>query len=94
MVAPADRRSTDFFKARRVSLGSALMKPGKWFGVHFSFGKTKGAAVEMGFLPAAKTLLTSSRADYSGQVISDSLIGFFDVDSRLRALGDKLPSFE
>ena len=30
----------------------------------------------------------------SGQVISDSLIGFFDVDSRSKALGDKLPSFE
>ena len=29
-----------------------------------------------------------------GQVISDSLIGFFDVDSRSKALGDKLPSFE
>ncbi len=30
----------------------------------------------------------------SGQVISDSLIDFFDVDSRSKALGDKLPSFE
>ena len=30
----------------------------------------------------------------SGQVISDSLISFFDVDSRSKALGDKLPSFE
>ena len=30
----------------------------------------------------------------SGQVISDSLIDFFDVDSRLRAVGDMLPSFE
>ena len=30
----------------------------------------------------------------SGQVISDSLIGFFGVDSRSKALGDKLPSFE
>ena len=30
----------------------------------------------------------------SGQVISDGLIGFFDVDSRSKALGDKLPSFE
>ena len=29
-----------------------------------------------------------------GQVISDSLIGFVDVDSRSKALGDKLPSFE
>ena len=29
-----------------------------------------------------------------GQVISDSEIGFFDVDSRSKALGDKLPSFE
>ena len=29
-----------------------------------------------------------------GQVISDSLIGFFDVNSRSKALGDKLPSFE
>ena len=29
-----------------------------------------------------------------GQVISDSLIGFFDDDSRSKALGDKLPSFE
>ena len=32
--------------------------------------------------------------DCSGQVISDGLIGFFDVDSRSKALGDKLPSFE
>ena len=30
----------------------------------------------------------------SGQVISDSLMGFFDVDSRSKALGDRLPSFE
>ena len=30
----------------------------------------------------------------SGQVISDSLIDFFDVDSRSKALGDMLPSFE
>ena len=29
-----------------------------------------------------------------GQVISDSLIGFFDDDSRSKALGDKLLSFE
>ena len=29
-----------------------------------------------------------------GQIISDSFIGFFDVDSRSKALGDKLPSFE
>jgi predicted Rossmann-fold nucleotide-binding protein len=29
-----------------------------------------------------------------GQVISDSLISFFVVDSRSKALGDKLPSFE
>ena len=32
--------------------------------------------------------------DCSGQVISDSSIDFFDVDSRSKALGDKLPSFE
>ena len=30
----------------------------------------------------------------SGQVISDSLIGFLSVDSRSKALGDILPSFE
>ena len=30
----------------------------------------------------------------SGQVISDSLIDLFDVDSRSKALGDRLPSFE
>ena len=30
----------------------------------------------------------------SGQVISDSSIDFFDVDSRSKALGDRLPSFE
>ena len=30
----------------------------------------------------------------SGQIISDSLIDFFDVDSRSKALGDILPSFE
>ena len=30
----------------------------------------------------------------SGQVISDSLIGFLSVDSRSKALGDMLPSFE
>ena len=30
----------------------------------------------------------------SGQVISDSLLGFLDVDSRSKALGDMLPSFE
>ena len=30
----------------------------------------------------------------SGQVISDSLIDFFDVDSRSKALGDMLPSVE
>jgi hypothetical protein len=30
----------------------------------------------------------------SGQVISDSSIDFFDVDSRSKALGDMLPSFE
>jgi hypothetical protein len=30
----------------------------------------------------------------SGQVISDSPIDFFDVDSRSKALGDMLPSFE
>ena len=30
----------------------------------------------------------------SGQVISDSEIDFFDVDSRSKALGDKLPSVE
>ena len=30
----------------------------------------------------------------SGQVISDSLIDFFAVDSRSKALGDTLPSFE
>lgn len=29
-----------------------------------------------------------------GQVISDSSIDFFDVDSRSKALGDILPSFE
>ena len=29
-----------------------------------------------------------------GQVISDSLIGFVDVDSRSKVLGDKLHSFE
>ena len=29
-----------------------------------------------------------------GQVISDSLVGFFDVDSRSKTLGDKLPIFE
>ena len=29
-----------------------------------------------------------------GQVISDSLIGFIDVDLRSKALGDELPSFE
>ena len=29
-----------------------------------------------------------------GQVITDSLMGFFNVDSRSKALGDKLPSFE
>ena len=47
--------------------------------------------------------LTVNRIEYvgtrkanecSGQVISDSLVGFFDVDSRSKALGDKLPSFE
>ena len=38
---------------------------------------------------------SSSRAGHcSGQVISDSLIGFLDVDSRSKALGDRLPSFE
>ena len=30
----------------------------------------------------------------SGQVISDSSIGFLDVDLRSKALGDMLPSFE
>ena len=30
----------------------------------------------------------------SGQVISDSTIDFSDVDSRSKALGDMLPSFE
>ena len=35
-----------------------------------------------------------ARIQCSGQVISDSLIGFFGVDSRSKALGDKLPSFE
>ena len=30
----------------------------------------------------------------SGQVISDSLIDFFDVDSRSKALDDKLPGSE
>ena len=35
-----------------------------------------------------------SNDDCGGQVISDSLMGFFDVDSRSKALGDKLPSFE
>ena len=29
-----------------------------------------------------------------GQVISDSLIDFFDVDSRSKALGDMLPRVE
>ena len=33
-------------------------------------------------------------ADCSGQVISDSSIDFLDVDSRSKALGDMLPSFE
>ena len=33
-------------------------------------------------------------SECGGQVISDSLIVFFDVDSRSKALGDKLPSFE
>ena len=39
-------------------------------------------------------LETKDSRGCGGQVISDSLIGFFDVDSRSKALGDKLPSFE
>ena len=42
----------------------------------------------------AQHALHSCEAGCGGQVISDSLIGFFDVDSRSKALGDKLPSFE
>ena len=32
--------------------------------------------------------------DRGGQVISDSLIGFFDIDSRSKALCEKLPNFD
>ena len=31
---------------------------------------------------------------FSFQVISNSFMGFFDVDSRFKALGDELSSFE
>ena len=60
----------------------------------------------LGSLPCARNWLssacaqrgpstsTSSATHCSGQVISDSLIDFFDVDSRSKALGDMLPSFE
>jgi hypothetical protein len=58
-VAPAGSNSSAFFNVRRAFLGNALIKLCRWLGVHFSFGKTKGAAAEMGFLPAANTLLTS-----------------------------------
>ena len=37
--------------------------------------------------------LPGQKHNCSGQVISDSLIGFVDVDSSSKALGDKLPSF-
>ena len=39
-------------------------------------------------------LFTFRSAPCSGQVISDSAIDFSDVDSRSKALGDILPSFE
>ena len=41
-----------------------------------------------------RAFLASFDAICSGQVISDSLIDFFDVDSRSKALGDMLPSVE
>ena len=47
-----------------------------------------------GRLQTGYTDKVSRTKDCSGQVISDSLIDFFDVDSRSKALGDMLPSFE
>ena len=41
-----------------------------------------------------KMVLFSIGALCSGQVISDRKIDFFDVDSRSKASGDKLPSVE
>ena len=38
--------------------------------------------------------MSKNTMDCSGQVISDSLIDFFNVDSCSKALGDILPSFE
>ena len=38
--------------------------------------------------------VAATRSVCSGQVISDSSIDFLDVDSRSKALGDMLPSFE
>ena len=62
-MAPDGSTSSDFFNVRRASLCNALIKPCRWLGVHFSFGKTKGAAVEMSFLPAANTLQISPMVD-------------------------------
>ena len=42
----------------------------------------------------AAELFEVLRDPCSGQVISDSKIDFFNVDSRSKALGDKLPSVE
>lgn len=62
-MAPDGSTSSDLFNVRRASLGNALIKLCRWLGVYFSFGKTKGAAVEMGFLPAANILQISPMED-------------------------------
>ena len=55
----------------------------------------KGALQAIGRCKAGLGRVQSVLTDScSGQVILDSLIGFFDVDSRSKALGDRLPSFE
>ena len=57
----------------------------------------KGAVLQLHLLTGGQRIAQLVRPltkDCSGQVISDGLIGFFDVDSRSKALGDKLPSFE
>ena len=54
--------------------------------------KRQGGAIKQ-WKPWAKSTGPKS-PECGGQVISDSEIGFFDVDSRSKALGDKFPSFE
>ena len=74
-------------------MGVAL--PWKWF--TWLFGLSESRAQAISYLSSPLFALVAVWMIHflcNGQVISDSLIDFFDVDSRSKALGDRLPSFE